>query len=99
MSPVTICADEGIALIRSSRTALNRDTQIRLDIGPPRHEVRSLARTTRLVEILCRCRFLSTRFRRSIQLKFFSLLTQIYINVATRPGRQTEHAVFLPRTM
>src|SRR6267154_3646181 len=80
MSPVVRCADTDAAQRRRKIRVQLIDREIRLDIRPPRRKVKSVAGTTRLGEILCGCRFLSTTFRKWIKLKFFSLLTQIYIN-------------------
>src|SRR5712672_2813517 len=90
MSPVVRCADTDAAQRRRKLRVQLIDREVRLDIRPPRRKVKSVAGTTRLAEILCRCRFLSTRFGKWVELKFFSVLTQIYINVARRSGRQTE---------
>ena len=98
MSPVVRCADTDVAQRRRKIRVQLIDREIRLDIRPPRRKVKSVAGTTRLGEILCRCRFLSTRFGEWVELKFFSLLTQIYINVARRSGRQTERQFSFRRT-
>jgi hypothetical protein len=87
MSPVIRCADTDAAQRRKISVQLI-DIEMRLDIGPPRHEERSLAGTTRLVEILCRCRFLSTRFEKWVKPRILAALAQIHINVTRGYGFQ-----------